>query len=281
MKQKLIVSLMAFTVFLFMTSIFAKSTFASATTDKTIGKEKLKYAIYTEDYPPFSYQEKGKLKGISVEIVQEIIKRLPHSLGLQGLKINFQEWDIAYKKALNTPGTIIFSLTRTPQRENSFKWVGSIAKLSMDLFGLKDTLSNDKNIPINIKSPDDAKKYSIGVQNQSATHLFLKSEGFKKLDISSTPEVVADKLFTREIQLWGEADLVVYSVLKKLGKKPGDLKKYYAIQPIKLYIGFNKETPDSIVQEFQNALDGMKKDGTYDTIVNRYYEELMAFSGLQ
>jgi len=37
-----------------------------------------------------------------------------------------------------------------------------------------------------------------------------------------------------------------------------------------LYIAFNKNTPDTIIEKWQKALDDIKKDGTYQKILNKY-----------
>ncbi len=39
---------------------------------------------------------------------------------------------------------------------------------------------------------------------------------------------------------------------------------------MQLYIAFSKNTPDDEVKKWQAALDELKKDGTYQKIVDKY-----------
>jgi polar amino acid transport system substrate-binding protein len=81
------------------------------------------YTIFTEDYAPFNYTEGDKLTGLSSEIMLEILNRVGHPNN-----IKVMHWAEAYQKVSDTDGCILFSMTRTKQREKLFKWVGPLAK---------------------------------------------------------------------------------------------------------------------------------------------------------
>ena len=72
----------------------------------------------------------------------------------------------------------------------------------------------------------------------------------------------------------GESELVAASLLRQLNKNPNILQKAFNLRKHNLYIGFNIETPDSLVKKFQKTLDQIKNDGTYDKIVNKYYSQI-------
>ena len=79
--------------------------------------------IVTEEWAPYNYLENGKIKGFSTEIVQEIIKKL-------NLKYKIQILPAARLHRLIKDEAYImsFSLFRTKERENKYKWIGPIAK---------------------------------------------------------------------------------------------------------------------------------------------------------
>ena len=64
------------------------------------------------DIPPFGALKDGKPVGFAVEILHEIMQRL----GRADI-IEFDEWDVAYKRALTEPNTVLWPPSRTPERE--------------------------------------------------------------------------------------------------------------------------------------------------------------------
>jgi ABC-type amino acid transport substrate-binding protein len=250
-----------------------KKSLALATTkesQKTVAPKMPKYTIVTENFPPFNYEKEGKLVGISTEIVKEILNRL----NMKNVPIKVMEWDKAYQIALEKPNAIIYSLTKIKQRENKFKWVGPIATNYWFLLSLKNPTFEGKKDIIKIRNLKDAQKYSIGVQKEGAIYQYLKSKGFTNLITSTSNKTSAENLLNNKVQLWGESELVAASLLKQLNKDPNVLLKTLKLRKHDLYIAFNIKMPDSLIKKFQATLDQMKNDGTYDKIVNKYYNKI-------
>lgn len=78
--------------------------------------------IVTEELPPYNMTQDGQITGMSTEVVQAVLKEVGMSAPIQSMP-----WARAYDIALNSENTLIYSITRTRQRENLFKWVGDIA----------------------------------------------------------------------------------------------------------------------------------------------------------
>lgn len=229
---------------------------------------KPKYRIVTENFPPFNYKENGQLQGISIDIFKSIL----NSIGWSNKKndIELLPWKKAYKTALNEPNTIIFSMTRTSSRENKFKWAGPIATNYWNLYSLK--IIEGKTIDYAIYDLNDAKIYSVGVQYGGAMAKYLEAEGFNHINYSETVPDVVDKLFNFKTQLIAVQELVLYSILRQKNISYKKVRNVYNIRNKQLYIGFNKNIPDNIVQKFQNAIKQLKQNGEYDRIMNKYYD---------
>lgn len=92
----------------------------------------LEISLVTEEYPPYYYLENNKVIGISAEITGAVSKeaRIPYTITLY-------PWARAYAMALHNRNVLIFSLARSPDREDLFKWVGVIASGQFCLFSLK------------------------------------------------------------------------------------------------------------------------------------------------
>ena len=227
------------------------------------------YKIVTENYPPYSYLQDGKLVGISTEIVNKILEKI----GWQDIKIEVLPWSIAISLAKHDPHTIIFSLTRTPEREDSYKWVGPISTNYWNLYSLSKISNKDLNL--NIHSLKDAKRYSIAAQKDGAFAQYLETEGFSHIQyVKSIPNAI-DKLLNYNAQLIVISELPMYAILAQKGLSPDIVKCVLKIKSTSLYIGFNKNIPGSVVEKFTRALDDLKQSGEYDRITNKYYGKLL------
>jgi polar amino acid transport system substrate-binding protein len=215
--------------------------------------------IFTEDSPPSTYMENGKLAGLSAEIVQEMLGRLK----LKN-KIEMVPWARGYKLALNEPGVVLFSTTRLPQREDLFQWVGPLYTQTWGLY-------KHKGSAIHIKSLEDAKKVArIGTYRQDAKMQYLSGLGFKNLvptnrNINNILHLVRD-----DIDLWVSSDFNMVHLAQQAGVDPHNLELAYPFHKVGNYIAFSKTTSPHIVHLWQQVLDEIKSDGVYDRICDKY-----------
>ncbi|MCG8619470.1 MAG: ABC transporter substrate-binding protein [Desulfobacterales bacterium] len=217
------------------------------------------FSIMTEEYPPFNYTENGKLTGLSSEVMTELLNRLGHENNIKVLP-----WARAYNLTQTKEGMILFSTTRTEQRESLFKWVGPLATNKWVFFAKQGS-------DLKINSLDDARKVKkIGTYKDDAAELFLNEQGF-----SNTESVIDDmsnvkKLVAGRINLWIVGELQgVYKAKMATGSAAG-LKKVFDVKSTQLYIAFSKSTPDAVIEKWQAELDKLKADGTYNRILKKY-----------
>jgi polar amino acid transport system substrate-binding protein len=224
------------------------------------------YKIVTENYPPFNYMDNGKLKGISTEIVNKILTKI----GWNDTKIEVLPWSIAISLAKHDPSTIIFSLAKTNEREIFYKWVGPISKNYWNIYSLSKI--GNKELKLDIQSIEDAKKFSIAAQKDGAFAHFLENEGFSHIQYTKTIPDEIDKLLNYQTQLIAVAELPMYVILSQKGFDSETVKRVLKVKTNELYIGFNRNIPDSVVEKFSNALAEIKQNGDYDKITNKYYK---------
>lgn len=222
------------------------------------------YKIVTEHFPPYQIYENGKLTGISVEIINEIQRRAGTSYPTEVLI-----WDKAYSKALNNDNYIIFSMGRTLAREKNFHWVGPISTLKYVLF--KSNLNT-----LSLRNLDDAKKAAgILVNKNDVTHQVLLRLNFRNLIIVN--DASSDKnirtLANLDKNVFWATDLKngLYKI-KDLGLedkiKPTMINK--PISSSTINIAFNKKADPKVVKEWNEILNEIKKDGTYQKILRKY-----------
>ncbi|HHX5625992.1 TPA: substrate-binding periplasmic protein [Pseudomonas aeruginosa] len=219
--------------------------------------------LLTENLVPFNmavnggnYAKDDGISGISTDTVRAACERAQIECQL----ILRFPWDRVYQQALSEPGYGVFSTARTPEREDKFKWVGPIGPDDWVLLAKGDS-------PITLGSLDEAKKYRIGAYKGDAIAEFLGKNGFEA-DLALRDQENAQKLVKGQIDLWASGDPAGRYLAKQEGVT--GLKTVLRFNSDQLYLALNRETPDEVVQKLQAALDGMRKEGFVEDILNSY-----------
>jgi polar amino acid transport system substrate-binding protein len=221
----------------------------------------------TEQFPPYNFQKDGRLQGISVDLLEKAWEIM--STGLNRSVIELLPWAEGYQRALDENNTVLFSTARLPQREQLFKWAGPIGPIRNVLLAKKD-----RNI--DISEPSDLEKYRIGaIKDDSAVQMLL-DKGVKKEDLvlESTSKPVIEMLQNGSIDAWAYGDTAGVWLIQEAGANASDFKAAYVLGQIDYYYAFNKETPDPIVQSFQQALDYIKSNKDRDGVSD--YEKILS-----
>lgn len=216
--------------------------------------------IVTEDYPPYNYMKDGALTGITTEVLNEVLKELNASP-----KIKLLPWTRAYKMALSEPNVLIYTISRTEERETLFKWAGSVVPAKPKFFKLK---SRDD---IKISSIDDAKKYTVGGVKDDVSAQYMESQNFT-VSYASGYDKNLLKLHKGRIDLLLIDDLSFSFLAKQAGLNVSDFESTIGVDALDVdnSMAFSKTTPDGIVQKFSEALEKVKTSPAYQTILDKY-----------
>jgi polar amino acid transport system substrate-binding protein len=207
--------------------------------------------ILTENLPPLNYVENGILVGPSVEIVQEIQKRV---YSVESIQV--YPWARAYKMALENENVILFGMTYTKDRQDKFKWVGPLASK-------RDILVARKSSGFRIDNLEDAKKVNrIGTLRDDTREILLKNHGFSNLESVSDEQLNAKKLAIGRIDLWAYKIPGLKTVCDLVGVDATEFEEVFNLRETKLMIAFSKKTSDAIVQQWKEAFDDISADGT-------------------
>ncbi len=220
--------------------------------------------LYTEHFPPYSYQQGSEITGINAEIV----KRLCQDVGIE-CPMQLFPWLRAYENARQDPHSGVFSTVRTPTRAADFQWVGPLASSRSFLYRLK---SRPEVAPQNL---EQVKNYGIAVARGDVYEEYLLANGFVRgqnlLDFPSKTAPIA--LF-----LQGKVDLIIGSELVMPSWLAANQASIDLVEPVlalevkgQNYLALKPAVPLSVVQRLQQALDAMKASGEYQRIVARLF----------
>jgi polar amino acid transport system substrate-binding protein len=215
--------------------------------------------ILTEDLPPLNYVKNGALVGPSVEMVQEIQRRIGSTEEIQ-----VYPWARAYQIAQKEENVVLFGMSHTPSRENKFKWVGPLATK-------RDILVAKKGSNLVINSLEDAKKVRrIGVLRDDTKEEFLEMHGFSNLERVSDERKNAQKLMLGRIDLWVFKKPGLKTVCELAGVDYDAVEEVFHLRETKVDIVFSLKTPDAVVERWRAAFAAMEADGTVAAIRKKW-----------
>ena len=217
----------------------------------------------TESNPPFNFTEKGKLTGLSVDIVTEMGKRAGVPLTLQQL-----DWNKGYNEVQAKRDTCLFSTARLPNRENLFKWVGPLATNQWAFFAKQGFTGK-------LDKLEDARPYRIGGIVQDARVEWLKEKGITNI-VTVVKRTELPQLLTLDRKKLGGIDLWISGLYTArtiaAEAKVKDVVLVKVVKDEDLYFACNPGVPGATLTSLQTALDAMKKDGTHKKIIESYLE---------
>lgn len=124
--------------------------------------------VVTENLPPFQIVENNKVvAGSSFKIVAELLKRANIQSPTEVLP-----WARAFRIASTEPNVIIFSITRSEERENQFHWLLKLHTLNHSFYALKGRPELD------VSSTEDLLSRSVVAVTNSYEANALKEFGF-------------------------------------------------------------------------------------------------------
>ncbi len=220
----------------------------------------------TENYPPYQFEVEGKLKGIWVDVLVEVFKRMDAKQSRDNIKL--VPWARGYRATKQSPNTCLFNMIRTKERESLFKWAGPVTSGVHVLIALK-------NSNIHVESFEDLEQYKIGLVKDDFGESLLQNHDInnKKLLFSfgeHTAQEIIFELNNGIVDLWFIENISARWTLKKYGFNPKDYKAVYKMQTVDGYFAFNKTTSDNLISVFQKQLDAVIMAPVYQKILDNY-----------
>ena len=215
----------------------------------------------TEEDPPFSFTEKGKLRGSAAAIAQDMATRA----GVPA-KVEVLPWDKAYVRTQGHKDVCLFPTARLENRERLFLWVGPIALNPWAVYGKGD-------FALPIRSVKDLAPYKIGTVLRDAKNEFLRENAVNELraareDVENPPRLLLPHDHPQHIDLWITGLYAGRNAAK--AAKVADIKLVFIANEEPLYVACNPQTDRKVVTALADALAGMNADGTVNRITAEY-----------
>ena len=223
--------------------------------------------VGTAHEPPLNYSDAANkhdaggadVKGFSPDVVREILARTGHQA-----EVRITSWERSYAALQTEPNAVLFTMARTPGRENQFHWVGPLVHSNAVLYVKRGS-------GISVKSLYEARKLpSIAVIKGDSKEEFLKGKDFHNLDYSPDWATAFRKLLEGKVTALVMTDMDLPTTASDAGLNPADFEPVYELFVNRLYIGMSKRTDQAVVRSWQEALDAMKRDGSFNRLAQQW-----------
>ncbi len=204
--------------------------------------------------PSITRSKNGKVVGYSTAIVEELLKRakLPY-------EVNSYPWSRSYKMAQTLPNVLIFTLARTPERENEFQWIGAPAVRRLYLYKL--AARKDINVA---EGRWTSRTCRVSINRDDAAEKLLLEKGFvldKNLDLATTELASLEQVVGGSASISSPATTINITFLaQKAGVERGKLERSVAlIDQGEYFVAASRNTPPDTVKHLRAVYAEMEK----------------------
>jgi polar amino acid transport system substrate-binding protein len=222
--------------------------------------------VFTEELAPVHYTEKHQKVGIATDIVRAIFREA----GLHA-EIQSYPWKRTYLTVLRTPGSFVYTINRTAERENLFRWIGPILNKRTYLYRLAT------RVDIHIERPEDLKKYTtVAILGYALT------EKLRKLGLTTGQDLIITRNKKEQIQVFlkGRADLItgneftIASALAATGHSVEEVVPVLLMNEKGYYLAANLDTDRELVERLRIANIKVQQSGLVQKTIAHYMGQL-------
>lgn len=222
--------------------------------------------VVTEELPPYNMIENGQITGLCTDLVQAALEEA----GVDGY-FEMLPWARAYDLAQHVDNVLIYSMSRTPERERLFQWVGNLVSVRWYLYAHTER-------PVKLLNLAEGRAHQVATVNQDSGEQYLQAHGFtlgQNLQSSARYALNYEKLKRGHVDLWISDELNAYSVVRQAGDDPQRVLMPVLEIPDLGHDAFSLAaspgTPVQTVEKLRQALERLHQNGTYDAIVKKWF----------
>ncbi|WP_340678694.1 transporter substrate-binding domain-containing protein [Paraglaciecola sp.] len=221
--------------------------------------------VYIAEYPPFQVlSEKGDHSGFSVELFNEIVK-LSH-LDVEYIPV---PWVRAQALVAEQKNSLLFTMAKTPEREELYRWVATIYVVNEGVFSLKSRTD------LSINTLDDVHRYSIALPrgDVSVKTLNIFPNNTKGVYIVEHQEQCMKMLNLGRVDLNYNNDVGFFIAAKMLGFNRDKFTQIFTTGQTEMGIVANKNSNPENLRKISQALLILKKNGIYNKIQRKWFTD--------
>jgi polar amino acid transport system substrate-binding protein len=218
--------------------------------------------VVTEYFQSYQIKnENGSLGGFAVALFEAIFKQTGDVANISVLP-----WGRAYKKALNEKNVMIFSISKTPNRQDKFRWVGTLSKEPLFAWGLKSKFVTK------VDNLQKLKSFIFVVIRDTNPDNILSSQGFTKVFRVTSQEQLLGMVYRDRADLLVSGKVAMAYRTQTMGLDFDKLIPVYEFinSTSNLGVAFNLHSDVELVSLYQQAFKDIEQSGELSVIKKKW-----------
>lgn len=221
--------------------------------------------IYTEEFPPYQHTYEGQVVGVATQIITQVMEQA----GIE-YQLHSYPWARTIAEAKRDELGLIYCISRRPNREKMFIWVGEMLPAPQSIYSLQ---SRDDIVISRLK---DVEHYRFSTMISDARERFFEEHSVSldnsiRLSGMDVRYRQYEMLKKGRIDLWPIADAQAYYIAREMGDDPEEvLKKQWQMslgnEPY--YLAANLNMPSGLVEKIRAALKMYRSTPAYQELIN-------------
>jgi polar amino acid transport system substrate-binding protein len=216
------------------------------------------YQIVSGNLPPFTVEAGPNAPGALGVLVREMAERLGEAPPIQ-----FYPWTRALSMVGTQPRTLILPLTRTAEREASYRWLVKLYRQQFVFIALRGTA-------VNLDTLDALRDLRIAVLRGSPNEGHLLGRNFKQVVPANSVLDMARMLERGMADAIYSGDAINLAVLAEYGIPRAQLQLSKPLDHGEIWLGGSLDIPESEAVLWQNAMKQLVRDGVVRRTLARY-----------
>lgn len=208
--------------------------------------------VVTEELKPLNYVEDGIIKGTATEVVRKVLEKA-------GLKYTIEAypWARAYDLAQNRENVLIYTINRTPRREDRFRWIGLVASRTVDASIYKLRSNN----AVSGTTLQELRKYPIAVVRDDVNHEFLVEHGFARVNVLNNLSQCLGLLQRGRVDLIISSAVYLKEALVASNLPLESIEEMVIARESNPYMAISLQTSDAVYHRLKEAYDDLLAQG--------------------
>ena len=206
--------------------------------------------VVTEESFPINYTDESnqEMTGFATDYLLHVLEQSEIDYS-----INSYTWERSFKIANEEPNVLIYSMARTPERENDFHWLFEIMTLQYSLYGVESRRDH-------FKDAEDFRNFQIALTAGSASLKYLKEDGYNNIVVAKDYEHLDNLIKHGRIDFVASSKLALTSFMKKYNYAKDAFNPYQDLNyvDIDLYYAMSKGSDMQTVTRLKALLQAQK-----------------------
>ncbi len=227
----------------------------------------IKLDLYTQEFPPLQVEVDGEPEGYVVKFIEAVVADAAKTVPMEISGVHFVPWKRAIRTTQSQPNSLFFSISRTPNREQQFIWLGQVSPYEVALYRHKD------GPDVSATSLVELKDYSFSSQTASSFEELTKKLGINNNIPVSYGKDAIRLLRAKRVDF---APLVTASFhyrMEEYGFNPDDFVEVMRVEQLckELWLVTGKETSPEVVNALVESFKRLKAEGLLEQLINEYH----------